>query len=394
MTVSKPLLRRWLWGLGILAVFLLLAWKLERLATLALLSFLVAYVLNPLVTRLARLRFLGRTSATLITMAGLIVGILAVLFGIIPQVVDEFRLFLGRLPELTAKFQQTGIPWIEQNMGVAIPDTWDDAFTQLMTGLEDKGSEIIGPATQVATKVFGHTASAVFAVVGTLMFPLFLFFILKDFPKIVAAIDGLIPNRNRADVRELARDVDKSLSAFLHGQFTVMLVLGTLYSVGYSIVGIPVAIGVGLLTGLLCFIPYVGAATGFVIALLLALLEMKGWGSIAGVAGVFVVVQVLDAVLITPRIIGGKLGLQPLWIIIALMAGGELFGFLGVLLAVPATAVLKIVIGRTIERYRRSSLFLAATDPGASLAADDPADEPPPPAAGGDEEPPPAQPEK
>lgn len=358
MQVSKQLLRRWLWGLGALALFLLLAWKLEQLATLVLLSFLVAYVLNPLVTKLAKLRFLGRTSATLITMLGLLVGLAAVLFVIIPQVATEFRAFLGRLPGLMERFEGTAIPWIESTLGFNVPESWSEAGDRVLVYLDDMGSEIIGPAKDIAWGFFDRLFSAFFTFISALMFPLFLFFLLKDFPRIIAAVEGLIPVHRRDDARELARDVDKSLSAFLHGQFTVMLVLATLYSIGYSIVGVPVAIGVGLLTGILCFIPYVGAATGFLLALVLAVLEMEGWGSIVGVAIVFGVVQGLDAVLITPRILGGKLGLTPLWIILALMAFGELFGFVGVLLAVPTTAVLKILVQRTIDGYRRSSIYL------------------------------------
>jgi len=359
MPLNKQLLQRWLWGLGFLALFVLLAWRLESLATLVLLSFLVAYVLNPLATRLARLRLLGRTSATLITLVGLLVGFLAVLFVIIPEVIGEFKLFLTRLPALSERFTATATPWIERHLGLQIPDTFGSAFDQVAAYVQGEGSRLIGPASAIVGSVVGRTYSVLFAVVGTLMFPLFLFFLLKDFPRIIDAIDGLVPVRNRAAVREVARDVDRSLSAFLHGQFTVMLVLGTLYSIGYSIVGIPVAVGVGLLTGLLCFIPYVGAATGLVLALLLAALEMRGIGSVLGALAVFGVVQTLDATLITPRILGGRLGLRPLWIIVALMAGAELFGFLGVLLAVPTTAVLKVLVARTIDKYRKSPIYLS-----------------------------------
>jgi len=360
---SKTIFKRWIWGLGFLALFILLAWRLERLATLFLLSFLFAYILNPLVTRLSRLRFLGRTSSTIITLVGLLVGLVAVLFFIIPEVVHEFSAFLKRLPILADKFESTAIPWIEKTFTVTVPKSWSDAFDQALAQIQSGGKEMIAPAARIATTIFGTTFSAVLNLLGLLMFPLFLFFLLKDFPKIIDAVNDLVPIRNRETVHKLAGDVDRSLSAFLHGQFTVMLVLGCLYSIGYSIVGIPVAIGVGLLTGILCFIPYVGAATGFVLALILAVLEMKGWHSIVGVVIVFGVVQILDAVLITPKILGGKLGLKPLWIIVALMAGGELFGFLGVLLAVPTTAVLKILVSYSIDRYRSSSLFLEKTLP-------------------------------
>ncbi len=379
MALKRQILRRWLWGLGVLALVLLAIWQLERLATLVLLSFLLAYVLNPLVTRLAKLRFLGRTSATLITLLGLLIGFLAVLFVIIPELVTEARQFFAALPSMGERFLATSIPWIERHLGVNIPQSWGGAFDEIRDRLESRGSEIIGPATQVVGGIVARTFSAFAAFVATLMFPLFLFFLLKDFPRIIEVIDGLVPLRNREGARQLGRDIDHNLSAYLHGQFTVMLVLGTLYSIGYSIVGIPLALGAGLLTGLLCFVPYVGAAAGFILALLLAALEMKGIGPVIGVGVVFGVVQLLDAVLITPRILGGKLGLDPLWIIIALMAGGELFGFLGVLLAVPTTAVLKILVKHTVDTYRSSPVYLAQADPAGQEPVAPPEEEPQPP---------------
>ena len=342
-----------------MAFVLMLACNLEHVTTLVMLSFILAYVLNPLVTYMAKPRFMGRGSATLITMIGLIIGFIALLFFIIPEVVSEFRTFIGKLPALMTRVQTTAIPWIERTLNINLPGSWDDAFSQLRAKFDDGATAYIAPAAKMAGHVFGTTFSAFLGVVSTLMLPLFLFFILKEYPKIIETVDTLVPPRNRETVHALAKDVDKSLSAFLHGQFMVMLVLGTLYSVGYSIVGTPVAIGLGMLTGLLCFIPYIGAATGFLMALLLAALAMNGWGSILGVIIVFGVVQALDAVLITPKILGGKLGLKPLWIIVALMAGGELFGFLGVLLAVPTTAVLKIFITYSVDRYKQSSLFLS-----------------------------------
>ncbi|MDD5309729.1 MAG: AI-2E family transporter [Deltaproteobacteria bacterium] len=351
------MVRRWAIGLGVAALFFILISSLERVATLTLLSFLVAYVLDPLVTRLARLRYVSRFTATLIVLIALGVGFFAVLFVVIPDIVDEFRQFLTRMPDKVAAFNDSVVPWFEKITGLDVPTSVGEALTQIRSYVQALGPKLIEPATNVLTVAFSRTFSIIFAVVGAMMFPLFVFFLLKDFPRIIDAVDGLVPLRFRAPARQIAGEVDESLSAFLHGQFMVMLVLGTLYSVGYSIVGIPVAIGVGLLTGLLCFIPYVGAATGFVLALTLSVLDFQGAGRVVGVAVVFAAVQLSDAVFITPKILGGKLGLRPLWIIVALMAGGELFGFLGVLLAVPTTAVLKILIRHSIERYKKSSLF-------------------------------------
>ncbi len=359
MIETRQLLRRWLWGLGIFVLVFIAAWRLQTLAILFLLSFLFAYVLNPLVTRLDKLRFINRMAATFIVLFGLLVGILAVFFIIVPEVVDEFRQFLARVPGQLQRLETVVVPWFEANFGITVPLSVGDAVDQFGREINDIAPKIIGPATKIAARVFGGTFSAVVAVVGAMMFPLFLFFLLKDFPRVVLAVDGLVPRANLDTYHQIGREVDESLSAFLHGQFMVMLVLGTLYSIGYSIVGIPVAIGVGLLTGLLCFIPYVGAATGFVLALFLSLLEFQGFGTVFGVIAVFGIVQLADGTMITPKIIGGKLGLRPLWIIVALMAGAELFGFLGVLLAVPTTAVLKVLVAYTVDRYKRSSIFNA-----------------------------------
>jgi predicted PurR-regulated permease PerM len=353
MITTRQLVRRWLWGLGIFAVFVFIVWKIGAVSTLLLLSFLVAYVLNPLVSRLEGLRFFNRMSATFVTLFAVLVGLLTIFFIVFPEIIADFKQFLGRVPGAMMQFQGWLVPWLEQSLDIGIPNSVGEAMEQFGRDI----NKLIGPATKMAAGLFGHTFTAVGAVVAALMFPFFLFFLLKDFKKITAVLDSLIPIRNQQSVHEIVKEVDQSLSAFLHGQFIVMLILGCLYSIGYSIVGIPVALGVGIMTGLLCFIPYVGAATGFILALLLSLLDYQGLGNVIGVVIVFTTVQIFDAILITPRILGGKLGLGPLWIIVALMAGGEMFGFLGVLLAVPTVAVFKVLVDRTVSRYKASSLY-------------------------------------
>ena len=356
MTSTRVLWRRWAWGLGIFSLFLIAAWRLESLATLLILSFLFAYVLNPLVTRLSKVKFLNRGAATVVTLLGLTVFILAMFLVVVPEVVAEFKLFISRLPGYLFRIQRSAVPWIESQFDVAVPLSFSQAVNQFGEEINRYVPRIFNTATSLAATVFGGTFSMVSKAAAVVMFPMFLFFLLKDYGRVVGTVDDLVPLRNKDTFHRIIEEIDKSLSAFLHGQFMVMLVLGTLYSVGYSVVGIPVALGVGLLTGILCFIPYVGAATGFVLALLLSLLTGNG-GMVLGVMAVFAVVQLLDAVVITPRIIGGQLGLSPLWIVVALMAGGELFGFLGVLLAVPTISVMKVLVAHSVSRYKRSMLY-------------------------------------
>jgi len=362
MTSTKSLMRRWLFGIGVFVLFIIITLRLENLATLLLLSFLLAYVLNPLTMRFERLRYVNRIGATVITFFCLLLCFGALIFIVFPEIISEFRQFLGRLPELLTRLKQFIVPWIEGQFNVRVPLSISGAILQFGKDISDLAPRIIGPATNVIAKLFGGTFSVLAKSIAVLMFPLFLFFLLKDYNVIVKKIDDLIPLRNKNIVHELANKIDKSLSAFLHGQFLVMLILGTLYSIGYSIVGIPVALGLGLFTGILCFIPYVGAAMGFLLALLLAMLEFRGFAPIFGTIVVFGTVQTLDAILITPKIIGGKLGVSPLWIVVALMAGGELFGFIGILLAVPTIAVLKVLIGHTIIRYKDSLIYTEPKD--------------------------------
>jgi predicted PurR-regulated permease PerM len=371
MTTVQNLRRRWAWGIGAFAAFLVTAWQLENLAALLLLSFLCAYVLNPLVSRLERLRFLNRAAAVVITLIGFLLCFLALLFIVLPEVVHEFKLFLLRLPVYLSSFKTVAVPWVEKQLGVTVPLSISEAVDQFGQEINNLTPKMLGWVTSFAATLFGGTFSMVAQVAAVFMFPMFLFFLLKDYKRVINKVDDLIPPRNKKNVHALMTEIDKSLSAFLHGQFMVMLVLGTLYAVGYSAVGIPVALGVGLFTGILCFIPYFGAATGFVLALLLALLAQKGIGTVAGVAIVFGAVQLLDAVLITPRIIGGQLGISPLWIIIALMAGGELFGFFGILLAVPTIAVLKVLTAHSIKRYKNSSIYRDSDAPSSAWEPDD-----------------------
>jgi predicted PurR-regulated permease PerM len=357
ITSNRKLVGRALIGLGIAGLFFFLLWRLKSLATLMFLSFLLSYVLNPLVTRLVRYRFINRAGATLIVLAGLAILLLVGFFVIIPDIWAEIVNFATRLPALKGKIEEELLPRLQAVLGPSAPITLGDTWWYIAEQARIHVSAVIGPATAMAARVFGGTFSIMFFFLSLLLLPLFVYFLLVNYPAVLRSLDDLIPTVHKKTVHTMAEEIDHGLSAFLHGQFTVMLVLGTLYSVGYSIVGIPVAIGVGLMTGLLCFIPYVGAATGFLFALALAALDFSGPGKLVGVAAVFSTVQLLDGVLITPQIMGGKLGLSPLWIIVALMAGAELFGFLGVLLAVPTMAVLKVLVHHSLEHYRKSSFY-------------------------------------
>jgi len=179
---------------------------------------------------------------------------------------------------------------------------------------------------------------------------------------------ALVPPRLRPVVSEVAHEIDEVLGQFVRGQLLVMLILAVLYSVAYSLIGVRLAVPIGIVAGLLSFIPYAGGATALGLALLMCLMVGTSWPQIAGVVAAYAVIQALEGFVITPRIMEEKVGLSAVWVLLALLVFGELFGFFGVLIAVPAAAVTKIFVLRALAHYRKSQLFTGATGPGAEPA--------------------------
>jgi predicted PurR-regulated permease PerM len=206
------------------------------------------------------------------------------------------------------------------------------------------------------------------AIAAGLVVPVLAFYLLRDFDLTVAAIVGLLHVSARERAVALGREIDAVLGQFVRGQLIVMAILGALYALGFSLLSVRLAIPIGLLAGLLSFIPYVGSATALTLALLMSALHFGGIGQIVGVVAVYAAIQTLEGFVITPRIVGDSLGLSPVWVLIALMVGAELFGFVGVMLALPVSAVLKVLAMHGLRRYRLSSLYGAQLPPVAGLA--------------------------
>ena len=195
------------------------------------------------------------------------------------------------------------------------------------------------------------------------MIPVFAFHLLYDFDRLIAAARELIPPRRRDDADGFFGDIDAVLGQFFRGQFTVMAILGVLYAIGYGAIGVPLALPIGILAGVLAFIPYVGSFTALCLALLMTMLDWQGWTQLIWVLGVHAVIQGLESFVITPKIMGDTVGISAIAVLLALLVGAELLGFTGVLLAVPAAAVLKILFQRLVTQYRGSSFYGEAADP-------------------------------
>jgi predicted PurR-regulated permease PerM len=350
------------------AVFALLFVLKAALTPLAA-AFVTAYLLDPLIDRLERLG-VRRRRAILLVLSAVGVGVVALLLWVVPNLVSEIYGLAQRLPGYLERLVVEGVPALEERLGVELPKTLEEILGRLR-GVESAVLARVGDLLKGAVSTVTGTLSA---LLGLVVIPVLAFYLLADFDALLARSAEWIPPRHRDYVIDKSRTANRLISGFLRGQLTVAAVLGVLYAVGFSLIGVDLAIGVGLLGGALSLVPYLGGAVALLASSVLCLLEFGiGW-HLAAVLGWYAAVQTFESFLLTPRIVGESVGLHPAVVIVALLIGGDLFGFLGLLVAVPAAAVVKVFVDEGLERYRGSSFFGEGRAP----------PEPPPAAAGPD----------
>jgi predicted PurR-regulated permease PerM len=342
----------------IVAVLYLVIKGVGQVLTPVAAALIISYLLDPVVSWLERRLRLARWLGTLILFVVCMIVASAVFLLVVPVLVREIQAFSEAVPSYMHKIRASVTPWVEESFDVQVPKSLQELATQFGASLKAVATSAVAPLGGVAGQV-AQRAARFFSTIGTLVLvPIFVFYFLPKFPAILQGAESLIPRRFLGWVRETAREIDRALAAWIRGQLTVIAILVVLYSVGLSIVGIKMAVLIGTLTGLMAFIPYVGVSIGLCMALLVCLLEYTGPGQMIGVAVVYLVVQAADGLFLTPYIVGEKVGLGPVGVLLALMLGGALFGFVGVLLAVPTAAALVVVIKRALATYRDSPFYL------------------------------------
>ncbi len=340
---------------GALGLVFLLIGIFAGVAVPVLLSLALAYVLNPVVSLLER-RGLDRTWGATFVLCAL--GLLA--FGFVLYLIPIFREEAQRLPEFVKRVGTEFLPRLEAKLGISVPELWR-ARAQELGGEATELVKSVGPlVAKLLASFAGNTARFVVTVLGLLIVPVIGFFFLRDYPVLVAMLRGLLPRRSVGLLSKRFAQVDTVLSAFVQGQITVGAILSVIYATGLSIARVEMAILIGLLAGFGNMVPYLGTALGVVLAAVGLILSWHGLWQVGVVAGTFLVAQLLEGFVITPRIVGEKVGLSSVAVILAVLAFGELFGFVGILLAVPVAAVLRVVINVVVDRYRRSPLYDAA----------------------------------
>ncbi len=340
-------------GLGML-LYLLSGVMLPFVAGL-----LVAYFLDPIADRLERMgcsRALATTAITVVFFA--LVGVTAAL--LLPLLQGQVMGLVAKAPALVAELRDQAEPLLERLQTTLTEDQ--------VARLRDAAGSYAGDAARFLGALLGRVLSggaAFFQILSLIVItPLVSFYLLRDWDRIVARFDDLLPRDIVSDVREQMREIDRTIAAWVRGQATVCVLLGAWYGIGLTMVGLEFGLGVGFLTGLISFVPYFGMGVGLVVALGIAFAQFTGALPFALVVGVFMAGQVVDAYLLTPRLVGEKVGLHPVWVIFALLAGGALFGFTGVLLAVPVAAVIGVVLRYTLDRYRASAYYRGGGGPG------------------------------
>jgi predicted PurR-regulated permease PerM len=360
---------RWLLYLAFVVIAYLVLRRLAPVLSPLLAAGGIAYLLDPVVDWLeARgMRRIVAVSLLMIAFLGAITGTVLVLT---PLIAHDVTAFVQELPGMVDQATR----WIESH-GYEVPDRWQDYLKseQMSSVLH----QVAGPATSLAAAALGGFFGLLGTLAEILLVPVFAFYFLLDWDHLVVRVRQGIPPRHRALVVSITTEIDGVISGWIRGQFIIVAIQALLYAACFYALDVNLAISVGLLVGLLTIIPFLGTVVGAVITITLVLLDWQGIGQLLGVASVFVILHVLEAAVLTPRIVGKRVGLGETSALFAVLAGGQLLGFAGVLLAVPIAASVAVLVRRLVVYYEQSEFF-GADDPDSSATAGAPPSVSPP----------------
>jgi predicted PurR-regulated permease PerM len=341
----------WAWfAIALVAAGLLYA--LSPILAPFLFAAILAYILDPLVERLSGRR-VPRTAAVVMVLALVAALLAALLLVVLPLFYKELRLLAGKLPGFLTWINEQAAPWVKGRFGLEFQldvETVKQLAAETIAGNQDLAKQLLG-----SLKVGGLALVAFF--VNALLVPVVLFYLLRDWNPLIARVDRLIPRGWHARARKIIKDIDRVLAEFLRGQLTVMVVMSVYYVLALWLAGLEFALPIGLITGVLVFIPYVGALTGFVLGTIAALMQFDSLIGLMWVWLAFGVGQTLEGMVVTPLLVGERIGLHPVAVIFALLAFGQVFGFFGVLLALPASAALLVGLRNVRRAYLDSPLY-------------------------------------
>jgi predicted PurR-regulated permease PerM len=362
MPLLRPLHLQTAAWTGVALALAALLWLLAPILTPFALGAVLAYLCNPAVNALVRRR-LPRTVAVLLVIGGLALALTALAFVLLPMLYNKAMMLVQRLPGLIDLFNARVSPMLKEHFGAQFQ--LDAAQLRAWLGQFLDNAQDLLP---VLLKHIGYRGIVIAAMlINLVLVPFVIFYLLQEWSRIIAGLSRLLPRPWLPRAQRIATEIDHMLAQFCRGQMLVMLLLAVYYSVGLWLAGLDFALPVGVLTGLLVFIPYVGFGSGLVLAVLAALLQGGGgWEPLIGVAVVYGIGQLIESFALTPYLVGERIGLHPLAVIFAVLAFGQLFGFTGVLVALPVSAALFVGLREVASTWFASPVYLGnrnGTDP-------------------------------
>lgn len=341
----------------IFAVLLLVGGLMYALRSVLLpfvVGIVVAYFLDPLVNRMTRSGKISRTTATTLVLVTFLLILLPLLILLGGMAVSEVSDFVANLPEYVGRFGDR-IKIMLQNVHEYFPALMADGKGSLLAG---NWGESLKPVAAVVQKIIANGFALVNLVSLLLISPIVAFYMLRDWHGFTGKIFDLVPHKHKQNVQDGVKAVDRIISGYLRGQALVCLALGTFYSFGLWLIGLHLGILVGFIAGLISFIPYVGSISGFLMAMVLVVTQYGTWPKIVEVIVVFLIGQFLEGNFLTPKLVGENIGLHPVWVMFALLAGGVLLGLLGMIIAVPLAAIIGVLLRFLIDNYKKSAIYL------------------------------------
>lgn len=367
--MNAALRQQWYWyaaGLGLL----LLLWLLAPILTPFVIGAGFAYLGDPIVDRLQRWGLSRTLGVVVVFLALTLIGILALVL-LAPMLYQQSVALLANIPDWLAWVQNVALP----RLGITLPEGVRLDAQGLKAIVTQHWTDAGTLARVVWTQVSQSGALFAATVANLLLVPIVTFYLLRDWDDMVAWVGRMIPPRHLPLVSTLARETDEVMGSFVRGQFTVMIALAVLYSVGLALAGLKLALVIGFWAGMLSFVPYLGFAVGFVAAMLAMLVQEQAMLPLVWIVLVFGIGQIVESWWLTPTLVGDRIGLHPVAVIFGLMAGGQLFGFVGVLLALPGSAAIAVLLRHAKQEWLASPLYGAPAVP-AATTADAPGDDP------------------
>ncbi len=355
---GAPIARSLRFWLILLVVVLACVYLLRSVLLPFVAGMAVAYLLDPVCDRLEKWKLSRTWATTIVTIAFLLVCVIILLI-LVPAIISQIATLIERAPVYLSAIQREIGELIAMLKDRLPPET----LNRLREALGGSADRLVSWLTQLLGGVISGGVAFFNFIALLVITPVVAFYLLRDWDRIVDQADDVLPRRHLQTIRGLAREVDQTLAGFLRGQGLVCVILAVFYAVGLTLAGLDFGLVVGLIAGSLSFIPYVGSLVGLFLSVGLALVQFDSFVDVAIVAAVFFIGQAVEGNFLTPKLVGEKVGLHPVWVMFALLAGGALFGFVGVLLAVPVAAIVGVGVRFAVAQYRLSHLYTGEDGP-------------------------------